>query len=870
MSLRRQIRTVAIAPTLALVAAVLAVIALEGWRVGTEVQRQVGGLARGQLARAVEDFRLTCETVQAELERRLAASLTVAEDVLARSGGFAVSDQLVSWHAVNQADGAAREVMLRSPLLGGRLLERNADPTRPSPLVDEVQRLTGAAATLFVRMDEEGDMLRVATSVRDRTGARAVGTYLKARGADGPNPVVAAVLRGERYVGRAFVVDAWYLTTYQPLRGAGGRVEGMLFVGLRQDGLESLRRAADALRIGESGSLMVIGAKGSQRGRVVMGSGAFKAGEDLSSLADPESGRSFIKDLLERAPALPAGTLGQDRWIRPALGAGAHVPRLASYGYFAPWDWLILGAIDEAEATSAARAVHGSLVRMGLAAAVLALAAILGAVLYARRAAVRIAGPVEAMAVAAEGLAQGDLGQRIDHTGDDEVGRLAEAFRRTMGYLREVADGAEALAHGDLSRALVPRSKDDHLARRFIEVQDALRALIEETERLGSASEDGSLSVRADPARVRGAFSAVLSRLNRTLDTLRAPVDDAAEVLARMAERDLTVRMSGAYRGDHSRLQTALEQTTAALREALQEASAVACEVADSSEQIAAASQQVAAGAASQASALEETGASLESMASLTRRTALSAGEATSLAREAQVAAEQGRAAVEAMGGAVGHIRSSAESTSQIIKDVTEIALQTNLLALNAAVEAARAGEAGRGFAVVAEEVRSLALRARAAAARTEGLIRQSVDQTAAGEAQAREVATRLGEIVNAVGKVSAIVETITAAAREQSNGIDQVNRAIAGVNEVTQENAAGSEESSSSARGLSEQAGRLAGMIGAFTLEEGPHPSADTRAHSCRERSTQSSMLRPANQLPVTESLPPPVSRSTSRTSSS
>src|SRR6266702_4682995 len=499
MSLRRQIRTVAIAPTLALVAAVLAVIALEGWRVGTEVQRQVGALARGQLARAVEDFRLTCETVQAELERRLAASLTVAEDVLARSGGFAVSDQLVSWHAVNQADGAAREVMLRSPLLGGRLLERNADPTRPSPLVDEVQRLTGAAATLFVRMDEEGDMLRVATSVRDRTGARAVGTYLEARGADGPNPVVAAVLRGERYVGRAFVVDAWYLTTYQPLRGAGGRVEGMLFVGLRQDGLESLRRAADSLRIGESGSLMVIGAKGSQRGRLVMGSGAFKAGEDLSSLADPESGRSFIKDLLERAPALPAGTLGQDRWIRPAAGAGAHVPRLASYGYFAPWDWLILGAIDEAEATSAARAVHGSLVRMGLAAAVLALAAILGAVLYARRAAVRIAGPVEAMAVAAEGLAQGDLGQRIDHTGDDEVGRLAEAFRRTMGYLREVADGAEALAHGDLSRALVPRSKDDHLARRFIEVQDALRALIEETERLGSASEDGSLSVRADP-----------------------------------------------------------------------------------------------------------------------------------------------------------------------------------------------------------------------------------------------------------------------------------------------------------------------------------------------------------------------------------
>ncbi|HEX7623334.1 MAG TPA: Cache 3/Cache 2 fusion domain-containing protein, partial [Anaeromyxobacteraceae bacterium] len=830
MSLRRQIRTVAIAPTVALVAAVLAVIAVEGWRVGTEVQRQVGGLARGQLARAVEDFRLTCETVQGELERRLVASLTTAEDVLARSGGFTLSDQVMGWHVVNQADGTAREVTLRSPLLGGRLLERNADPARPSPLVDEVQRLTGAAATLFARMDEEGDMLRVATSVRDRSGARAVGTYIQARGTDGPNPVVAAVLRGERYVGRAFVVDAWYLTAYQPLRGAGGRVEGMLFVGLRQDGLESLRRAADALRIGESGTLQVIGAKGSQRGRLVMGRGA-KAGEDLSSLADPESGRAFVKELLERAPALPAGTLGQDRWTRPAADAGAPVARLASYGYFAPWDWLILGAIDEDEATSATRAVHGSLVVMGLAAAALALVAVLGATLYARRAAVRIAGPMEAMAVAAEGLAQGDLGQRIEHTGDDEVGRLAEALRRTMGYLREVADGAEALARGDLSRALAPRSKEDHLTRRFIEVQDALRALIEETERLGRASEEGSLSVRADPARVRGAFSAVLSRLNRTLDALRAPVDDAAEALARMAERDLTARMSDAYRGDHARLQTALERTTAALRQAMQEASGVASEVAASSRQIASASQQVAAGASNQASALEETGAALESMSSLTRRTAQSAGEASSLAREAQGAAEQGRAAVDAMGEVMGHIRSSTEGTSQIIKDVTEIALQTNLLALNAAVEAARAGEAGRGFAVVAEEVRSLAQRARAAAARTEARIRQSVDQTAAGEAQAREAAARLGEIVKAVGKVSAIVETITAATREQSSGIEQVTRAIAGVNEVTQENATASEESSSSAQGLSDQADQLAGMIGTFTLEEGPQPSAATRA---------------------------------------
>jgi len=174
---------------------------------------------------------------------------------------------------------------------------------------------------------------------------------------------------------------------------------------------------------------------------------------------------------------------------------------------------------------------------------------------------------------------------------------------------------------------------------------------------------------------------------------------------------------------------------------------------------------------------------------------------------------------VEQMQAAMVKIKASAEGTSQIIKDINDIAFQTNLLALNAAVEAARAGEAGRGFAVVAEEVRSLALRAKEAATKTEELIRQSVGEAGQGELASREVAAKLGEIGAGIGKVSDIISEIAAAAREQASGIDQVTRAIGEMDKVTQQNAASAEESSSAASELNGQSEELAAMVGGFRI---------------------------------------------------
>jgi methyl-accepting chemotaxis protein len=227
----------------------------------------------------------------------------------------------------------------------------------------------------------------------------------------------------------------------------------------------------------------------------------------------------------------------------------------------------------------------------------------------------------------------------------------------------------------------------------------------------------------------------------------------------------------------------------------------------------------VALGATDQAASLQQTHASLESMAHQTRQAAENARQANDLAGATRISAQDGAGAMDQMTQTMGTIRRSAEGTSAIIKDISEIAFQTNLLALNAAVEAARAGDAGRGFAVVAEEVRSLALRAKEAAVKTEGLIKDSVKQAGQGEAVAQIASSKLVEIVGNAQKVSALVAEMAASAREQASGIERVREAVGEMEKVTQQNAASSEQSSSSAAALSAQSEELAGMVGSFKL---------------------------------------------------
>ena len=220
-----------------------------------------------------------------------------------------------------------------------------------------------------------------------------------------------------------------------------------------------------------------------------------------------------------------------------------------------------------------------------------------------------------------------------------------------------------------------------------------------------------------------------------------------------------------------------------------------------SSSQVADASQQIATGASQQAASLEEISSSLEEMSSMTKQNAENATEANGLAQEAQNGAESGVNAMTRMSDAIGKIKRSSDETAKIIKTIDEIAFQTNLLALNAAVEAARAGEAGKGFAVVAEEVRNLAQRSAEAAKDTSTLIEESQTNADNGVSVTKEVGDILHNIVEASGKVNALIGEVSAASTEQATGIGQLNTGVSQLDQVTQQNAASTEELSAQAK---------------------------------------------------------------------
>lgn len=205
--------------------------------------------------------------------------------------------------------------------------------------------------------------------------------------------------------------------------------------------------------------------------------------------------------------------------------------------------------------------------------------------------------------------------------------------------------------------------------------------------------------------------------------------------------------------------------------------------------------QELADASSRQAAAIEETSASLDEMASMTKRNAGSTTEANNLMSTAKQAIQKANVSMADLTVSMKHIASASEQTQKIVKSIDEIAFQTNLLALNAAVEAARAGEAGAGFAVVADEVRNLAMRATEAARNTSELIDNIVGKVKDGDNLVTITNDVFQQVTTSSDKVVQLTAEIASASQEQSQGIDQINRAVAEMNQVTQQNAASAEE---------------------------------------------------------------------------
>jgi len=297
-------------------------------------------------------------------------------------------------------------------------------------------------------------------------------------------------------------------------------------------------------------------------------------------------------------------------------------------------------------------------------------------------------------------VAKGDIEQKVTHSSQDETGILADSFRDLIDYIRGIARATDALHRGQVDIEIVPKSEKDVLSQNFISAAQALRDLLEEMRELIEGARNGALDKRRDANRFAGGYATMVGGVNAMLDALVVPIGEAAQVLERVAQRDLTGRMQGNYLGDYAKIKQSLNAAADNLDKGFSQVSASADQVDSASGQISSGSQTLAKGASEQAASLQEISASLAEVGSMTSQNAANAQEARGMVEGTRVAMREGVESMERLSAAIVRIKESSDETAKIVSTIDEIAFQTNLLALNAAVEAARAGEAGKGFAV--------------------------------------------------------------------------------------------------------------------------------------------------------------------------
>jgi methyl-accepting chemotaxis protein len=355
---------------------------------------------------------------------------------------------------------------------------------------------------------------------------------------------------------------------------------------------------------------------------------------------------------------------------------------------------------------------------------------------------------------------------------------------------------------------------------------------------------------------VIGLLAGIITQITLTRAVV-GPIDDAIKHFEKIAGGDLTQRIEVWNDTETGRLFKGVKHMQESLVRTVSEVRAGTESITSAAQQIAAGNTDLSARTEQQAASLEETASSMEQLTATVKQNADNARQASQLAVTASDIAARGGEVVGRVVGTMQGISTSSNKIVDIISVIDGIAFQTNILALNAAVEAARAGEQGRGFAVVAGEVRTLAQRSAAAAKEIKELIEDSSHKVHDGSALVEQAGQTMEEIVQAVKRVTDIMGEISAASSEQSGGIEQVNRAVTQMDEVTQQNAALVEEAAAAAGSLEEQANRLKTVVSVFRLDASHAAPALAAAPLARPVAKPTRAAAPAASAPAPTAAP-------------
>ncbi|MGQ2922457.1 MAG: methyl-accepting chemotaxis protein [Hydrogenophaga sp.] len=420
-----------------------------------------------------------------------------------------------------------------------------------------------------------------------------------------------------------------------------------------------------------------------------------------------------------------------------------------------------------------------------------------------------------------------------------EAGVEAEAQKAlsaTLPVVAQYTQAAQAVIAASAQGVAQAEAQMPALDKAFAQLEDELEKLS------GMIEEDGTrISAAAAASVAQSLWTIAVAVLVATVllvlgalwvaRLMAVAMEQAVAAADHLADGDLSRTITPVGNDDTRQLLGAMRTMQQRMSETVSHVQDNAALVSDASVQIAQGNNDLSTRTEQQAAALEETAASMEELGSTVRQTADHAGKANELARSASKIAAEGGDVVGKVVQTMRGINDSSRRIADIIGVIDSIAFQTNILALNAAVEAARAGEQGRGFAVVAAEVRNLAQRSAQAAKEIKGLIDTSVERVASGTALADQAGVTMEGVVEAIRRVSDLVNEISNATSEQSAGVGQVGETISQMDRVTQQNAALVEESAAAADSLRQQALQLVQAVAVFKLGRSPSRAAPMAA---------------------------------------
>lgn len=617
----------------------------------TAAHEETETLAMNDLDHLCQSVYDLCQTQSDLINQNLDSAIKVARAAIDEAGGIHLAAETAEWAAVNQFSKASRQVELAQMMAGPNWLGKNSDGKTTSPVVDRIGELTGVTCTIFQKMDG-GDMLRVCTNVMNTDGTRAIGTFIPNVNPDGTaNPVVSALLSGQTYRGRAYVVSKWYVTVYEPLFDSERNLIGALYVGIPQESVTSLREAIMSVKVGKTGYVFVLDSEGNY----VISMGGKRDGECIREARDA-NGNYFIQEMCQKAAASGEREIVEQRYPWKNQGEDTARDKIARIVHYKPWDWVIGASAYEDEfydSTARMATIAASCMRLYWICMGVIIAMVIGVwLILSNRISSRIAGVIHVITEGSEQVynAAAQVSESSQSLAEDASKQAAGLEETTSSLVEMSAMTRQNAGNAERANSLSAKSK---------QAADAGAASM---ERMSQAIKDIQSSSDQTSKIIKVideiAFQTNLLALNAAVEAARA--GEAGKGFAVVAEevRNLAIRSAEAARNTSTLIETSVQNArtgvgiSTEVQKSLEEIVQSVTQTSDLISEIASASNE-------QSQGIEQINGSVAQMDAITQQNAACAEESASASSELKTQTEILRNAAADLEAIVGGMRES-------------------------------------------------------------------------------------------------------------------------------------------------------------------------------------------------------------------